>query len=102
MIFGSYKITKGFCPLAESNDPYTGTVEISRTGENYRVIWDIGGKKYYGTGVLCGLSLAVAYDLEKYGFGVGAYVFNEEFSKYSGIFAVKNVDVGGDEYWERI
>jgi hypothetical protein len=30
---------------------YKGTVEVSRTGATYKVVWDIDGKKSIGTGL---------------------------------------------------
>lgn len=35
----------------DSGTEYRGTVEVTRTGETYKVIWNIGGTRYIGTGL---------------------------------------------------
>ncbi|MBC7311867.1 MAG: hypothetical protein H5U11_05170 [Rhizobium sp.] len=45
---GSYSLV-GRNP--DSGEEYTGTVEVSRRGETYIVVWDIGGKESIGTGL---------------------------------------------------
>ena len=34
-----------------SATPYSGEVSVTRNGETYAVIWDVGGTKFYGTGL---------------------------------------------------
>jgi len=41
--------------------PYSGQVEVSRTGDTYRVVWQIGGDTYTGTGIGSDDFLAVSY-----------------------------------------
>jgi hypothetical protein len=45
---GSYKVVGR---NADNGNTYTGTVEVSRTGPTYKVVWDIDGKKSIGTGL---------------------------------------------------
>jgi hypothetical protein len=53
---------------------YTGTLSISPRGEIYDVLWDVGGVKYGGVGVVNGETLSVAYAPADYKFmGVVSY-----------------------------
>ena len=36
---------------SDSKQDYTGTVRVTRTGETYRVVWDIANQQITGTGV---------------------------------------------------
>lgn len=45
---GTYQVT-GTNP--DSGGTYTGTVTVTRTGETYRVVWDIAGTRFTGTGL---------------------------------------------------
>ncbi len=42
---------------------YSGTVSVERTGQTYRVVWDVGGSRFIGTGVGNKDFLAVSYRL---------------------------------------
>lgn len=55
---GSYSI-RGTNPGGGSS--YSGSVEVTRTGETYRVVWVIGGETYTGTGIGDDSFLAVSY-----------------------------------------
>ncbi len=35
----------------DSGGEYQGTVRVTRTGQTYRVVWNIAGTKYVGTGL---------------------------------------------------
>ena len=41
--------------------PWSGTVEVQRTGDTYRVTWNIGGTIFTGTGIGSRDFLAVSY-----------------------------------------
>src|SRR5438309_5657242 len=40
---------------------YSGTVEVERTGDTFRVTWDVGGQTFVGTGIGSEKGLAVTY-----------------------------------------
>ena len=40
---------------------YRGTVAVEKTGQTYRVIWDVGGTRYVGTGIGDDKFIAVSY-----------------------------------------
>ena len=45
---GSFRVV-GTNP--DSGGTYQGTVTVSRNGETYRVVWDVAGTRYVGTGL---------------------------------------------------
>jgi hypothetical protein len=44
-----------------SGSSYQGTVAVEKTGSTYRVIWQIGGTRYIGTGIGDDKFIAVTY-----------------------------------------
>jgi hypothetical protein len=44
---GRYRV-RGTNP---NGSAYSGEVRVTRTGDTYRVVWDIGGQTYTGTGI---------------------------------------------------
>ena len=40
---------------------YSGSVQVTKTGDTYRVVWDIGGQTYSGTGIGNDDFIAVSY-----------------------------------------
>lgn len=56
---GSYDI-KGTNP-GGGGGGYTGTVTVEKTGQTYKIVWTIGGKQYFGTGIGNKDFLAVSY-----------------------------------------
>ncbi len=47
--------------IRASKGQYTGTVTVERTGETFRVTWDIGSQTFVGTGIGSDKGLAVSY-----------------------------------------
>ena len=41
---------------------YDGVVEVFRTGETYRVVWQIGAQSFVGTGILYDGVFSIAYN----------------------------------------
>jgi hypothetical protein len=61
---------------------YTGTVEITKVGDTYKVAWTLGsGESYEGVGILEGDVLGVS-------FGGGVVVYKVEKGKMSGKWTV--------------
>ena len=54
---GRYSV-RGTNPNGSS---YSGEVRVSRTGDTYRVVWDIGNQTYTGTGIGNDDFIAVSY-----------------------------------------
>ncbi|MFN0262288.1 hypothetical protein ACKTEK_00265 [Tepidamorphus sp. 3E244] len=45
---GTYRV-EGTNP--DDGNEYAGTVEVTRTGNTYKIVWDVGRTRYEGTGV---------------------------------------------------
>ena len=85
---------------ADNGSTYKGTVEVSRTGATYKVVWVIGGKQSVGTGlgshfengntIVTGpasdedAALSVGY-LNKNSFGIATYYLQPDGS-WSGVW----------------
>ena len=41
--------------------PYSGEVAVTKTGDTYRIVWNVGGQTYTGTGIGSDDFLAVSY-----------------------------------------
>lgn len=44
-----------------SGSGYSGQVAVSKTGDTYRIVWNVGGQTYTGTGIGSDDFLAVSY-----------------------------------------
>jgi hypothetical protein len=100
---------------ADNGSTYKGTVEVSRTGATYKVVWDIGGKKSIGTGlgshfenagtIVTGpasdkdTGLSVGY-LNKDSFGVATYYLQADGS-WSGVWSYGGSQHTTSETWTR-
>jgi hypothetical protein len=98
---------------ADSGSTYKGTVEVSRTGATYKVVWDIGGKKSVGTGlgshfengdtIVTGpatgkdAGLSVGY-ISKDSFGIATYYLQRDGS-WSGVWTYGGSDHTTTETW---
>ena len=44
-----------------SGSSYSGQVAVTKTGDTYRIVWNVGGQSYTGTGIGSDDFLAVSY-----------------------------------------
>jgi hypothetical protein len=94
---------------------YKGTVNVTRTGETYEVIWDIAGTRFTGSGLgaapVKGQSvmgraddndntLAVGYVSGPSNFGLAFYVEQPD-GTWQGIWTYGGSDRIGTEVWQR-
>ena len=91
---GRYKVT-GTNPGDPSR--YTGTVAVSRTGETYRVIWNIAGQQYEGTGIGNKDFIAVSY---RSGSQTGLALYGASGNTWRGVWTYSNGRQIGTEVWE--
>lgn len=107
---GSYSVA-GKNPGGGS--PYSGTVTVTRTGATYRVVWDIGGTVFTGSGLgaapvkgntVMGPAddadyvLAVGYISGPENFGLAYYVQQDD-GTWKGIWTYGGADTIGTETW---
>ncbi len=63
---------------------YTGTVQITKNGDSYRMVWEVG-TSYVGTGIVTGEYLSVAYaDTGGNWFGVVVYKILQDGKRLEG------------------
>ncbi len=77
---------------------YSGTVTVSRTGETYRVVWDVGGTKYIGTGIGNKDFIAVSY---RSGNSTGLALYGAEGGDWVGVWTYADGREIGAEKWTR-
>jgi hypothetical protein len=77
---------------------YSGTVVVERTGETFRVTWDIGRQTFVGTGIGNDKGLAVTY---RSGNQTGLAIYGGKGDNWEGVWTYTGGhDVGG-EVWTR-
>ena len=81
-----------------SGNAYRGTVSVTKTGETYRVVWEIQGQRYVGTGIGNKDFLAVSY---RSGNETGLALYGEEAGGWVGIWAYQGGRNVGGERWRR-
>ena len=77
---------------------YSGTVSVEKTGQTYRVVWDVGGSRFVGTGVGNKDFLAVSY---RSGSSTGLALYGQENGSWVGIWAYADGQDLGAERWTR-
>ncbi len=87
----------------EGNNPggqgaYRGTVDVTRTGETYRVVWVIGDQRYVGTGIGNEQFLAVTY---RSGNDTGLAIYGERGDGWAGPWTTAGGTSVGAESWTR-
>jgi hypothetical protein len=80
------------------NGKYTGTVTVTRTGETYRVVWEVAGTKYIGTGIGNKEFIAVSY---KSGSDTGLALYGADGTDWSGVWTYAGGRQMGAEIWKR-
>jgi hypothetical protein len=77
---------------------YSGTVRVERTGETFRVTWDIGSQTFVGTGIGSEKGLAVTY---RSGSQTGLAIYGANGNNWEGVWTYTGgQDIGG-EAWTR-
>lgn len=80
------------------NSSYTGTVTVEQTGDTYKVVWDIEGTKYIGTGIGNKDFLAVSY---KSGNNTGLALYAPNSNGWTGVWTYAGGTQMGTDKWVR-
>ena len=81
---------------------YTGTVQIAKNGDSYRIAWDVG-TRYVGTGIVTGEYFSVAYaDTGGKWFGVVVCKIMQDGKRLEGEWCGHNGPLLGKETLTRI
>ena len=79
---------------------YSGTVRVTKTGDTYRVVWDVGNQTYTGTGIGNDDFIAVSY---RAGNETGIALYGRKSNGvWEGVWAyASSRDVGTDRWSPR-
>ena len=89
--------------LVEGSNPgggggYSGSVDVTRTGATYRVVWTIGGQRFIGTAIGSPQAFAVSY---RSGNETGLAIYTEDGNDWSGAWTYAGGNQLGTEHWLR-
>ncbi len=91
---GQYKV-QGKNPDGSS---YGGSASIEKTGDTYRVVWNIGGERYIGTGIGSDEAIAIGY---RSGSNTGVVLLVKQGDEYYSVWTYLNGRELGGEKWTR-
>jgi hypothetical protein len=77
---------------------YSGKVTVEKTGETFRVVWDVGGSRYIGTGLGDKNFIAVSYSS---GSDTGLALYGEDGGNWKGVWTYAGSRNMGTETWKR-
>ena len=81
-----------------NKSPYSGTATVERTGETFRVTWDIGNQTFIGTGIGGDKGFAVSY---RSGNLTGLAIYGAKGDNWDGVWAFSGGEDLGSEVWTR-
>jgi hypothetical protein len=81
-----------------TNDHYSGTVSVERTGQTYKVVWVIGGTRYIGTGIGNKDFIAVSY---RSGNQTGLALYAPDGDGWIGVWTYAGGTQMGTDRWTR-
>ncbi len=77
---------------------YSGTARVEKTGETYKVTWDVGGTRFVGTGLGDSRFLGVSY---RTGSNTGLALYAPTDSGWEGVWTYADGTRLGKEKWTR-
>jgi hypothetical protein len=77
---------------------YSGTVTVQKTGDTYKVTWNIGGTQYVGTAIANDEFISVSYVS---GSNTGLALFGAEGDDWKGIWTYAGGTKVGTEAWTK-
>ena len=77
---------------------YSGTVTVERTGDTFRVTWNIGSQTFVGTGIGSDKGFAVTY---RSGAQTGLAIYGSNGDNWEGVWTYTGGQTIGGEAWTR-
>jgi len=77
---------------------YKGTVVVTQTGDTYRVVWNVAGTRYIGTGIGNRDFMAVSY---RSGSDTGLALYGSDGGNWKGLWTYAGGQKVGAEIWKR-
>jgi hypothetical protein len=76
---------------------YAGEVLVTRTGDTYRVVWQIGRQTFVGTGIASSDGIAVSYQV---GGRTGVALYHRKTNgRWEGVWALAGSRDSGTDVW---
>jgi hypothetical protein len=91
---GSYEV-QGTNP---DGSTYSGTVTVTQTGQTYKVVWQVGGDTFTGTGIGNKDFLAISYVYDK---DTGLVLLGADGGNWNGVWAYADGTKMAKETWKR-
>jgi hypothetical protein len=92
---GRYRLT-GTSPGSKAR--YSGSVRVERTGETFRVTWEVGNQTFVGTGIGSDKGFAVSY---RSGSQTGIAIYGANGDNWDGVWTYTGGRDLGSEAWVR-
>jgi hypothetical protein len=77
---------------------YSGRVDVTRTGDTFRVVWQIGNQRFVGTGIGTDEAIAVSYSS---GNSTGLAIYLQDGDGWRGVWTYAGGTQLGTENWAR-
>jgi hypothetical protein len=77
---------------------YRGTAQVEKTGDSWRVTWNIGGDRFVGTGIGSDEAIAIGY---RSGSNTGIALLGKEGDRYFVVWTYLGGRKLGTEKWAR-
>ncbi|HLH89081.1 MAG TPA: hypothetical protein VKX28_11525 [Xanthobacteraceae bacterium] len=77
---------------------YEGSVTVTKTGDTYHVVWDVGGTKFVGTGIGNKDFIAITY---RTGDSTGLALYGQDGDNWAGVWTYAEGTKMGAEAWKR-
>jgi hypothetical protein len=81
-----------------SGSTYEGTVTVTKTGDTYQVVWEIGSTSYKGTAIGNKDFIAISYQS---GDNTGLALYGEDGGNWQGVWTYAGGTSMGTEVWKR-
>lgn len=81
-----------------STSGYSGTAQVEKTGDTYRVVWVVAGTRYVGTGIGDSEFIAFSY---RSGRDTGLALYKADGDNWEGVWAYAGSRTIGTETWHR-
>jgi hypothetical protein len=81
-----------------SSSTYSGTAQVEKTGDTYRVVWVVGSTRYIGTGIGDNEFIAFSY---RSGRDTGLALYKADGDGWDGVWAYAGSRKIGTETWHR-
>jgi hypothetical protein len=81
-----------------SGSTYSGTVSVQKTGDTFKITWNIGGAQYNGTAIGNDEFLAVSYVS---GSNTGLALLSEQGDEWKGIWTYAGGTKVGTDVWTK-